>query len=348
MPENSKVPFYDIEISMPSNSKPCPQFTKLLSKLKPEWNVDTLKFKTFTNGITNKIFRVSYEGDSERLVFRVFGQGSSKIINREQELESFNRLSEYGIGTPVLARFINGIVCGYLEGECLDVQTVRQPHIVEKICSALAKMHQIPPKNGEELPEPFIYSKIAEYFEVIPESFEDTKQKIYDDYFVANGVVLKDDFRQLKQKLDNLTEELKKLVFCHNDLLVFNILYDPDKDQIHFIDYEYAAYNFQLFDIANHFCEYAGVVNPDYNLCPSQSEKREFLQKYLRHFNSHDSSDTDQSLDDLLAVIPLFEAASHLFWCLWALAQSHLSVIEFDYMRYAVLRHKQFKKLHEI
>lgn len=29
-------------------------------------------------------------------------------------------------------------------------------------------------------------------------------------------------------------------------------------DAINFIDYEYADYNFQAFDIGDHFCEYAG------------------------------------------------------------------------------------------
>jgi thiamine kinase-like enzyme len=30
-------------------------------------------------------------------------------------------------------------------------------------------------------------------------------------------------------------------------------------ERVHFIDFEYVAYNYQAFDIANHFCEYAGM-----------------------------------------------------------------------------------------
>jgi len=33
---------------------------------------------------------------------------------------------------------------------------------------------------------------------------------------------------------------------------------DKLNNKIHFIDYEYAGPNPQLFDIANHLCEYAG------------------------------------------------------------------------------------------
>ena len=30
-------------------------------------------------------------------------------------------------------------------------------------------------------------------------------------------------------------------------------------DSVHLVDYEYAGPNFIVFDIANHFCEYAGM-----------------------------------------------------------------------------------------
>jgi thiamine kinase-like enzyme len=29
-------------------------------------------------------------------------------------------------------------------------------------------------------------------------------------------------------------------------------------ERVHFIDFEFMAYNYQAFDIANHFCEYVG------------------------------------------------------------------------------------------
>ena len=50
-----------------------------------------------------------------------------------------------------------------------------------------------------------------------------------------------------------------ELVFCHNDLLLGNILYDEIEHSIEFIDFEYAGANYQSYDIANHFCEFAGI-----------------------------------------------------------------------------------------
>ncbi|KAI1725834.1 choline/ethanolamine kinase domain-containing protein [Ditylenchus destructor] len=353
MPDNdyeNKPPYYDIEIDILKNAdtfKPQEELLNLLRILRPDWNVEKLKFKIFTNGITNKIFRVSCDPFQDRLVFRVFGHGSSKIINRVQELENFDKLSRWGIGAPVICRFRNGIVCGYLEGECVDVDTVRQANMVEKIAAALAKMHKIPPKTKSAEFTPFMYSKISNYFEVIPEKYtESNKQETYDEYFKNNGIDLKTDFCELQQKLDMLDEDSRRIVFCHNDLLIYNILYDPKTDEIHFIDYEYAADNFQLFDIANHFCEYAGVTDPDYSLCPDETHKRMFLTKYLHRFhNGSEEAPGVEAVDKLLADIPIFEAASHLFWSIWALAQSHLSVIDFDYLKYAIIRHKEYIKI---
>uniref|UniRef100_A0A915N187 ethanolamine kinase n=1 Tax=Meloidogyne javanica TaxID=6303 RepID=A0A915N187_MELJA len=122
--------------------------------------------KVFTNGITNKIFCVcNGEEKEDKLIFRVFGAGSDKIIDREFELENFERLSKNGLAAPVYAKFENGLVYGYLPGECVSIKSVREPFLLDKL-----------------------------------------------------------------------------------------------NNKIHFIDYEYAGPNPQLFDIANHLCEYAGLT----------------------------------------------------------------------------------------
>lgn len=69
-----------------------------------------------------------------------------------------------------------------------------------------------------------------------------------------------------KEHLEQLTGELEThlvpldcpVVFCHNDLVVRNIIWNPSSSSVSFIDYEYAFPNYQPFDIANHFNEYSG------------------------------------------------------------------------------------------
>lgn len=66
---------------------------------------------------------------------------------------------------------------------------------------------------------------------------------------------LKIEFQQLYDVLSKIDSPV---IFAHNDLLTGNILIDEKTDKVRFIDYEYAAYNFQAFEIGNHFAEFAG------------------------------------------------------------------------------------------
>ncbi|XP_070934719.1 ethanolamine kinase 2 isoform X3 [Macaca nemestrina] len=90
----------------------------------------------------------------------------------------------------------------------------------------------------------------------------------------------------LEQELAWLKEHLSQLespvVFCHNDLLCKNIIYDSIKGHVRFIDYEYAGYNYQAFDIGNHFNEFAGVNEVDYCLYPARETQLQWLRYYLQ------------------------------------------------------------------
>jgi len=65
-----------------------------------------------------------------------------------------------------------------------------------------------------------------------------------------------------KRRIDELKEILESekipIAFCHNDLLLANIIYDGRNAKVAFIDYEYAMPNYIAFDVANHFVEFAG------------------------------------------------------------------------------------------
>ena len=72
------------------------------------------------------------------------------------------------------------------------------------------------------------------------------------------------------------------MVFCHNDLLLKNIVYSKTNDQVSFIDFEYSDYNYQAFDIANHFTEFCGVDEFDPSLYPSKEFQLKWIERYLR------------------------------------------------------------------
>ena len=169
-------------------------------------------------------------------------------------------------------------------------------------------------------------------------------------------------------------------VFCHNDLLSGNCLYQlnksisPDRNpgDITIIDYEYGGYNFRAFDIANHFNEYAGF---DFSKIPEKFPKRDarhkFICEYLNHTlnldNFHDVNgtilpkDAYQKLADVYGldiggshedqrliiesfdeVVLIFTLLSHLLWGSWSSCQAGMSSIDFDFLEYAKLRFEFF------
>jgi ethanolamine kinase len=80
--------------------------------------------------------------------------------------------------------------------------------------------------------------KLRRFLELIP-----PKSKLEEEYAV------------LKAELCSLGSPV---VFCHNNLLLHNVIYNPRKSTVTFTDYEYSSYNYQAFDIGNHFAAFAG------------------------------------------------------------------------------------------
>lgn len=72
---------------------------------------------------------------------------------------------------------------------------------------------------------------------------------------IPSHAVLEKEYQMLKSTLSKVNSPI---VFAHNDLLLGNILYNQKQESVVFIDYEYTAFNYQAFDIVNHFTEFAG------------------------------------------------------------------------------------------
>lgn len=114
------------------------------------------------------------------------------------------------------------------------------------------------------------------------------------------------------------------------------------------IDFEYCAYNYRAFDIANHFLEwtydYTNDKFPFFHYRPSSypNEKQidNFIVSYLRTTNDSKTASIDEK-KQLLEEISLFTIASHLFWGIWAIVNSNQD-IEFGYWEYADIRLKEY------
>ena len=243
-------------------------------------------------------------------------------------------LQDAGLVPPLIARVRNGLVYGYVAGTALRPAQLDDAQLGALIARKLARWHRMDAVPGSRAPR--LFRTLRRWLRTLPPSPS------------AHGHALLD--RALLQRELGALEQRAALLdcpvaFCHNDLLAGNIIHDAAAGDVHFIDYEYGAYNYRSFDIANHFCEWAGFAC-DYARFPTPIVQARWLRIYLAAL--HDGrppspDDLQRALDE----VALFTAAAHFFWGLWALVQAAISDIDFDYMGYAILRFQQYHRLQQ-
>ncbi|XP_059170691.1 ethanolamine kinase 1-like isoform X2 [Physella acuta] len=299
--------------------------------------------EVFTDGITNKLLGCYLEDDESTMVLvRVNGEGTDIIINRAEEQDAFRVLSEADCAPPVYCVFKNGMAYGFFPGVPLDEKTVREPKIQRLIAEELVRLHSVqgsyalkfqgsPPSQYKE--------RVLSWINAAPTGFDDpVKQQVF-----INEIPSKID---LIKELDEIAETLDALnmnsVFSHNDLLLKNIIFNEKEGSIRFIDYEYAFYNYEAFDIGNHFAEYAGMEEVNYDLYPSKEEQLPWLRHYLEvkasKTGSGSATVTDRDVQVLYVQTNKCACAAHFFWGVWALIQAEHSLINFNYVQYASIR----------
>lgn len=312
---------------------------EIIKRIRPTWPSHRLLFKMFTNGITNKLVGIWYPGHyTEMILVRVYGHKTDLLINRKDETRNIRILHKAGYTHCIYATFNNGLAYQFLEGDTLTVETVRQPNVYTLISTRMAQMHRLKPNDSEIPKYPCIWKKTEKFMEIMPKEFLDAAKQTKFEHLIKPYSVLEQEYALLKKELSGLGNEV---VFAHNDLLLGNVLYDQKKNTVTFIDYEYTAYNYQAYDIANHFAEFAGIDSPDYSLYPEESLQKAWLNIYLQVYHEVDSVPESQ-INQLYVQVNKFALLAHFFWGCWALIQSQHSHIDFEFLEYAAVRFNEY------
>ncbi|CAG8766149.1 29655_t:CDS:2 [Gigaspora margarita] len=291
------------------------------------WRKDDLELVQFKNGITNKLVNCTNKRLQVHILIRTYGKKSEVIIDRKRE-------TKLGLVRPVYCQFNNGIVYGYTPGRAISTPDMSNPHICLLIAEHMAVWHKV--ENISDQKESTLFPDLRKWLGEVPKSYVNPKT---DEKFQKNFKL-----EELFNELTDLENELVKLespvVFCHNDLLSGNIIYEEARNKVSFIDLEYGSMNYRSFDIANHFNEFAGF-ECDYNLYPSKEFQKKWLRHYLCSYNP-DTTISEEEVDELYREVNKFALASHFFWGVWGLIQAQFSEINFDYIEYAILRFKEY------
>uniref|UniRef100_A0A671QVN8 ethanolamine kinase n=1 Tax=Sinocyclocheilus anshuiensis TaxID=1608454 RepID=A0A671QVN8_9TELE len=307
---------------------------KLIKTLRPHWKPSEVKMKTFTDGITNKLIGCYVGGSMQDMVLvRVYGNKTELFVDREFEVKSFRVLQAHRCAPRLYCTFNNGLCYEFLQGVALEPEHIRSPAIFRHIARQMAKYHAIHAHNGW-VPQSDLWLKMSKFFSLVPTHFEDPEKDQRLNSEVPSAVCLRDEMIWLQQNLSKLGSPV---VLCHNDLLCKNIIYNQQEGNVKFIDYEYAGYNYQAFDIGNHFNEFAGLNEVDYTLYPGRELQLQWLRAYLEAYKEYKSQGTQVSnteVEVLYVQVNRFALASHFFWGLWALIQAQYSTIDFDFLGY--------------
>lgn len=309
----------------------------LIHTIRPDWTSTNTRLVTFTEGLTNIILGLfdnrTPEDDSTGLIIKLYGEKTELFIDRQAEINAMTIFSKHNVFPQrVLLQFQNGVIYEYASGKACSREDVRKEDISQLIAIKLAEFHNVP---YERMEKPYIIILLKRFVELLNETSFDLLS-IKSDIDLIENIIL--------PKLIPNPKLGKDLVLCHNDLLVKNIIYQEKTKQISFIDFEYTHMNYALFDIANHFVEYGGVENADYNIYPTRDEQKKWLEIYFQIRGNN-----EQIIDDNLChLIDKFSALAHLMWGLWALVQSKVSHIDFDYIAYAKLRFEFYEKSRSI
>ena len=314
------------------------------------WTVERV-----SGGITNQLFRMVLHGSTGTLptsvLVRIFG--AHGMIDRDIETASYAELAAASLAPPYYGRFGNGRIEGWCEGmRPLQVDELRKPEVRQTIAGELARLHgTFRPSDAlsEHHPsdQPSLWKQLQEWC----------------DQSLAATFTNPDQMAQLQSlDLSSMPTELEwvkdivppdsALVFCHNDLLAANVLYDDSSGQIQFIDFEYGGMNYAAFDIANHWNEYAGgpphSSEPNYDWFPAEEDQLEFVQCYLQSLGGPEhtpGSELEQGkVLQLFQDVQTFVLANHLYWGLWAVNQAASEGCEqYDYLTYAQRRLQQYQ-----
>lgn len=325
-------------------------YSRILPRVRPHWKPEDLAYHIFESGVTNTLVAFYqrelglHNSGDDVILLRINGEGTDQIINRTDEVVTILSLQKEGFCAPLLAQLANGLCYGFCPGRRLKVhETSSNTVIMRKIAGMMARLHTVEVPSYFKEREPFLWFKIAEMMKSVPTSFEDQhKQRLF-----LNSIGSIEDLRREIATTRSLIFRTcnTPIVFCHNDIHSANIIYNEETDGINLVDFEYAGPNYSAYDIANHFCEFAGVEDVDYAKYPEEDVQKMWIRMYLEEKGKVEKAAVqDDDIHQLYCEVNKLALGSHLLWTVWGLFQAAHSTIAFDFMMYASLRYEEYKK----
>ncbi len=207
--------------------------TNIINLISKELNVSNKDIQDITvlkKGMTNRsfLFRVR----DKKYIMRIPGEGTSQLIDREQEYKVYHLINKLSISDNVI--YISP-KSGYKITEFIEGSRVCDPFNINDVKSCMKKLRDFHNMKLQVDHTFDVFEKI-EFYERLWKS----KPSIFKDYSTTKKNIFK-----LKEVIKNLPKEW---VLTHIDAVPDNFLFTDDGIRI--IDWEYAAMQDPHLDIA--------------------------------------------------------------------------------------------------
>ena len=89
--------------------------------VRPKWTAESLKYKVFEDGVTNRLVGFSQDGEREdtTVLVRVNGKGREVVVDGKMEILVMLTLHEAGLSPPLYLVTMNAMCYGYIPGRTL-------------------------------------------------------------------------------------------------------------------------------------------------------------------------------------------------------------------------------------
>ena len=288
------------------------------------WNGKQVRWEVLGGGITNFNYvvtvsegrgaaagRTGEQGAAlagiERYVLRIPGEGTDTFIDRQRELNNHVAAAKTGVTPPVLHLIQPGhcTVVPFIHGETMHPETIAgHPDRLEKIVRAIRTYHD----HAVFEHEIRVFEMIREYT-AMARDVGAPRPVEYDHLYELGAAI------EVAMKRDQPSPTA-----CHCDLLSENFILDED-GKMWIIDWEYGGTTDPYFDLGD-FC----VEHP-----LSAQEERDVLVWYCGEMN-----------EPRYCRMMLYKLVADLWWSIWAMIQSRVSKIDFDFYEYGMNRIRRF------
>jgi len=274
-----------------------------------DWDSKEIRCEALGGGITNHNFIVTVGEPGgttvARYVLRIPGEGTDMFIDRRNERLCCIAAAEAGVAPRVAYTVGESLVIDFIEAETMHPESLPgRPDRIVQVVETVKRMHQ-----RAVFPNEIHLFDMIRHYTVMARDVEAPFPEDIDWMF------------KIVDQIEAAMERDKPApVACHNDLLSENFLIDKT-GRMWIIDWEYGGMTDPFFDLGD-FC----TEHPF-----SSEEERLILTTYCGGMDEH-----------RYCRMMLHKLTADLWWTIWAMIQTKLSTIDFDFYEYGMNRTRRF------